>query len=51
MAHGLNDEAETLLVGDDDEAIRKLEARILVSIRAVCDRVPALSPVSEVLAS
>jgi DNA-binding response OmpR family regulator len=29
MAHRLNDEAETLLVVDDDEAIRKLEVRML----------------------
>ena len=29
MAHHLNDEAETLLVVDDDEAIRRLEVRIL----------------------
>lgn len=29
MTHRLDDEAETLLVVDDDEAIRKLEVRIL----------------------
>ena len=51
MAHLLNVEAETRLGADDDDAIGELEMRILVWIRVLFKRVPALSPVSEVLAS